>query len=100
MMLAHAMGTEAETAFAKLRGYVEQAGRDPSRIGLEVWVSTGAGGPADWRKEFQYWKSVGVTHVTVNSTYSRGPHQRIAGRTLADHLAAMKQYHAAVADLL
>jgi probable F420-dependent oxidoreductase len=100
MMLAHAMGEEAESAFAKLQDYTRQAGRDPAAIGLEVWVSTGAGGPEDWRKEFQYWKGVGVTHVTVNSTYSRGPHQRIAGRTVAAHLDAMKQYHAAVADLL
>ena len=100
MMLSHQMGPEAETAFATLRRYVEDAGRDPSTIGLEVWVSTGAGGPADWRKEFEYWKSVGVTHVTVNSTFNRGPHRRIKGRTMADHLAAMKQYYEAVADLL
>ncbi len=100
MMLAHAMGAEAETAFAALRGYVEKEGRDFSTIGLEVWVSTGNGGPDDWRKECLYWKSVGVTHVTVNSTYARGPHKRIAGRTVAAHLEAMKQYHDAVKDLL
>jgi probable F420-dependent oxidoreductase len=100
MMLAHAMGPEAEGAFARLKEYTREAGRDPAAIGLEVWVSTGAGGPEDWRKEFLYWKGVGVTHVTLNSTYARGPHHRIAGRTMADHLDAMKAYHAAVADLL
>jgi probable F420-dependent oxidoreductase len=100
MMLAHAKGAEAESAFAKLRRYVEERGRDPRAIGLEVWVSTAEGGPEDWRKEFQYWQGVGVTHVTVNNTFARGPHRRIAGRTLADHLQAMKQYFAAVADLL
>ena len=93
-------GDKAKAELDKLRGYVEQAGRDPGAIGLEVWVSTGEGGPADWRKEFAFWKAAGVTHVTVNSCYGRGPHKRIAGRTMADHLAAMKQYHAAVADLL
>ena len=100
MMLAHAMGEEAETAFATLRGYIKQEGRDPKDIGLEVWVSTADGGPDDWRKEFTYWKGVGVTHVTVNSTYARGPHKRISGRSMADHLTAMRQYHAAVKDLL
>ena len=100
MMLAHARGAEAESAFAKLKQYTREAGRDPSSIGLEVWVSTGAGGPDEWREEFLYWKGVGVTHITLNSTYARGPHQRIAGRTVADHLAAMKSYHSAVADLL
>lgn len=100
MMLAHPMGPEAEAAFAKLRTYVEEEGRDPKTIGLEVWVSTAEGGPADWRKEFEYWRGIGVTHITLNSTHSRGPHKRIAGTTMADHLGAMKQYHAAVADLL
>ena len=71
--------------------YVTEAGRDPSTIGLEVWVSTGEGGPDDWRRQFQAWKDAGVTHVTVNSTYNRGPHKRIAGKTIADHLAAMTQ---------
>jgi len=100
MMLAHAKGAEAETAFSKLRGYVEAAGRDPSTIGLEVWVSTGEGGPEDWRKEFRYWQSIGVSHVTVNNTYARGPHRRIVGRTMADHLQAMKRYYSSVVDLL
>jgi len=99
-MLAHPMGDQAKAEFAKLRRYVEQERRDPGTVGLEVWVSTAEGGPADWRKEFAYWKAAGVTHVTVNSTYGRPPHKRIAGRTMADHLAAMRQYHSAVADLL
>jgi probable F420-dependent oxidoreductase len=100
IMLAHPAGTLANAEFAKLRGYIKDAGRDPNAVGLEVWVSTGEGGPEDWRKQFQAWKDAGVTHVTVNSCYARGPHKRIAGRTVSDHMAAMKQYHAAVADLL
>ena len=100
IMLAHPMGDKAKAEFAKLRGYVADAGRDPDAVGLEVWVSPGDGGPAEWRQEFQYWKGAGVSHVTVNSTYGRGSHRRIAGRTMADHLSAMQQYHAAVADLL
>lgn len=99
IMLAHGVG-EAGAHFEKLRQYTCEAGRDPSSVGLEVWVSTGAGGPDDWRKELQAWKALGVTHVTVNSTYARGPHKRIAGRTVVDHLDAMKQYRAAVADVL
>jgi probable F420-dependent oxidoreductase len=100
IMLAHARGKEAEAEFDKLRRYVKEAGRNPREVGIEVWVSTAQGGPDDWRQEFAYWKSVGVTHVTVNSTYARGPHTRIAGKTMADHLAAMKDYHAAVGDLI
>ena len=99
IMLAHPL-EEAKAEFAKLRRYAQEAGRDPATIGIEVWVSTGAGGPEDWRRELAAWKAAGVSHVTVNSTYNRGPHKRIAGRGMADHLAAMRQYHAAVADLL
>src|SRR5438128_4869254 len=100
MRLAHAKRADAAAASAKLRGQAGETGRDPSTIGLEVWGSTAEGGPADWRSGLRYWKGAGVTHVTVNSTYARGPHRRIAGRTMADHLQAMKQYHVAVADLL
>ena len=99
IMLAHPLGDVATAEFAKLRAYVKAAGRDPSSVGLEVWVSTGQGGPDDWRREFQGWKAAGVTHVTVNSTYARGPHKRIAGRSMADHMAAMRDYMAAVKDL-
>jgi len=100
IMLAHPVGPAANAEFDKLRGYVREAGRDPAAVGIEVWVSTGQGGPEDWRRELLAWREAGVTHVTVNSTYNRGPHKRIAGRTMADHLAAMRQYRDAVADLL
>jgi probable F420-dependent oxidoreductase len=100
IMLAHALGPIADREFGKLRDYARAAGRDPSAIGLEVWVSTAEGGPEDWRRQFLDWQAAGVTHVTLNSTYGRGPHKRIAGRTIADHLTAMRDYHAAVADLL
>ena len=100
IMLAHGPDATAKAQFEKLRGYAKDAGRDPASIGLEVWTSTGTGGPDDWRRDFQAWKALGVTHVTVNSTYNRGPHKRIAGRTMAAHLEAMQQYRAAVADLL
>jgi len=100
MMLAHPPGEKAASEFAKLRRFAEAEKRDPRTIGIEVWVSTGEGNEADWRREFQWWKDAGVTHVTVNSTYARMHHRRIAGRTLVDHMAALRQYRDAVADLL
>jgi probable F420-dependent oxidoreductase len=100
MMLAYPPGEAAWAEFAKLRRYVREAGRDPEAIGIEVWVSTAEGGPAEWRAEFQAWKANGVTNVTLNTFHSRGPHKRIEGRTMADHLAAMRRYRAAVVDLL
>lgn len=100
IMLKHPMGDAAKAEIAKLRRYVEEAGREPSAVGVEVWVSTAEGGPEDWRKAVRFWRAAGVTHITLNGAYGRTPHRRIAGRTMADHMAAMTQYHSAVADLL
>lgn len=100
MMLALPPGPEAIGAFDTLRRLTEAEGRDPASIGLEVWVSTAVGGPQDWREEFLFWQRAGVTHVTVASTHGRGIHVRIPGRTMADHIRAITDYHAAVADLL
>jgi hypothetical protein len=41
-----------------------------------------------------------VTHVTLNNTFGRYHHKRIAETSLAAHLDAMTRYREAVADLL
>jgi probable F420-dependent oxidoreductase len=97
---AYPPDNEALEIFAKLRGLTEAAGRDPAAVGIEVWVSMGTGSEADWRKEAQFWKKAGVSHLTLTTTFNRRHHRRIAGKTLSDHLAALRRYHAAVADAL
>jgi len=69
-------------------------------MGLEVWVSPGAGTPQGWRRETTFWKEAGVTHLTAHTTYVSGHHKRIAGRSAAEHLAAITRCREAVADLL
>ena len=100
IMLAHPLGDVAKAEFEKLRGFIRAEGRDPASVGLEVWVSTAEGTPDDWRREALGWKALGVTHITLNSVYGRGPHKRIAGRTVGDHMTAMRDYYAAVKDVL
>ena len=51
-------------------------------------------------RDVRFWKSCGVTHLTLGTYSGRGHLRRIDGRTLADHLAAIKRYWNAVADLL
>jgi hypothetical protein len=63
-------------------------------------VSPGVGGPEDWRREIQFWKEAGVTHLTAHTTYASNHHKRIAGRSAAEHLAAITRCREAVADLL
>lgn len=100
MPLSYPPGDAALAAFDKLRKYIQEAARNPSEIGLEVWVSPGAGTEKDWRREIAFWRSAGVTHVTAHTTFISGHHKRIEGRTVADHLAAITRYRVAVADLL
>jgi probable F420-dependent oxidoreductase len=99
MPLAYPPGDEASAAIAKLRAYAEAAGRDPATIGIDTRVSA-AGDEAQWRADVQFWKSCGATHLTLANYYQSGHLRRIAGRSLADHIAAMQRYWNAVADLL
>jgi len=100
MPLAYPPGDAALAAFDKLRRLTHEAGRDPARMGIEVWVSPGAGAEPDWRREVMFWKKAGVTHITAHTTFPRGHHKRIAGHTAAEHLAAITRYQKAVVDLL
>jgi len=100
MPLAYAADDKALAAFDTLRSLTRAAGRDPAEVGIEVWVSLGGGNPDDWRREVTFWKKAGVTHVTAHTTYAMGHHKRIAGRSAAEHLAAIKGFQTAVCDLL
>jgi probable F420-dependent oxidoreductase len=100
MPLAYPPGDEAKAAFATLHRYAEEAGRDPTTIGIDTRVSAGAGTESEWREQVRFWKSIGVTHLTLANYYQGGHLHRIVGRSMSDHLAAMKRYWNAVADLL
>jgi probable F420-dependent oxidoreductase len=100
IMNAYPPGDAALAEFAKLRQLTEAAGRDPGQIGIEVWISGGAGSEHDWREEAAFWKRAGASHLTLTNTFARRHHKRIAGRTVADHLAVMRRFHDAVADVL
>jgi hypothetical protein len=41
-----------------------------------------------------------LTHLTLANYYESGHLHRIGGRSLGDHIAAMRRYWSAVADLL
>ena len=86
--------------FGQLRRLTEEAGRDPAKVGIEVWVSMGTGTEADWAKEARFWKQAGASHLCLTTTFNRRHHKRITGHTMGDHLAALRRYHSAVADAL
>jgi len=59
---AYGPGQEALDIFAQLRRLTEEAGRDPAKVGIEVWVSMGSGTEADWARETRFWKEAGCSH--------------------------------------
>lgn len=97
---AYPPGREATDVLGRLHSLTEQAGRDPGKVGIEVWVSMGSGSDADWAEEARFWKQAGASHLCLTTTFNRRHHRRIAGHSIADHLAALRRYHAAVADRL
>ena len=100
MPLAYPPGDEAKAAIAMLQRYTEEAGRDPASMGIDTRVSAGAGAEAEWRDQVRFWTSIGVTHLTLANYYASGHLRRIAGHSLGDHIASMRRYWNAVADLL
>jgi alkanesulfonate monooxygenase SsuD/methylene tetrahydromethanopterin reductase-like flavin-dependent oxidoreductase (luciferase family) len=92
MPLAYPPGEEAKRAIATLHRYAEDAGRDPATIGIDTRVSAGAGTEAERRDQLRLWKSIGVTHLTLANYYESGHLHRISGRSMSDHIAAMKRY--------
>ena len=100
IMNAYPPGDAALAEFAKLRHLTAEAGRSADAVGIEVWTSGGAGTEKDWREEARFWKQAGATHLTLTNTFNRRHHRRIAGKSVADHLAVQQRYRDAVADVL
>jgi len=51
----------------KMRAWIEAAGRDPARFGIEPRINAGTGTPDDWRRTAEEWRALGATHFSVNS---------------------------------
>ena len=50
-----------------MRGVRQQAARDPSDLGIEPRIQAGLGSLDDWRRAAEQWKSLGATHLAVNT---------------------------------
>jgi probable F420-dependent oxidoreductase len=51
----------------RFRGWVEEAGRDPNRIGIEWRIDVSAGTPDDWRAQAEERKAFGATHLSIQT---------------------------------
>jgi probable F420-dependent oxidoreductase len=58
---------EGAEIMSRLRQYVTEAGRNPAEFGIEARVSL-MDKPADvWREEFEGWRALDATHISVNT---------------------------------
>ena len=49
----------------RLRGWAEEAGRDPDSIGIDQRIQVAEGTPEDWRAVADEWRELGATHLSV-----------------------------------
>ena len=82
-------GPDLDHALEVLSGAAEDAGRDPSTIGMEGRVSYSPDDPDKLARAADRWREAGASHLTVDTMY-RGL------ATVDDHLAAL----AATAEVL
>ncbi len=87
-----AAGDKVRAMIEKVRDYAKEAGRDPASIGIEGRVAVAGGNPEKWRAAILEWKTLGATHLSVN-TMKAG----LAGA--AGHIDAIRRFRSAVAGL-
>lgn len=100
IVLQHLPDEKGKAAIGELRRRVRAAGRTESAVGVDAWISIGATTPEQWREQMLGWRALGVSHVTLNTTFSSYHHKRIDGTSVEAHLAAIRQFHETVRDLL
>jgi probable F420-dependent oxidoreductase len=54
-------------AVKRLRGYVEEAGRDPDSVGIEARLDVSRVHQEEWIAQTEAWRSLGATHISVNT---------------------------------
>ena len=73
----------------RLFHYAEEEGRDPATIGIETRVGIANGTPDDWASAVATWRSLGATHVGVNT-------MRAGLGSPGDHIEAIRRFKEAV----
>jgi len=51
----------------KIRGWLQAAGRDPARFGIDARINANAGTPDDWHATAEEWRARGATHLSINT---------------------------------
>lgn len=60
-------GDAARQTMERLHGYIKEAGRSPSDVGIEGRINIANATPDDWRQAIEDWRALGATHLSVNT---------------------------------
>jgi probable F420-dependent oxidoreductase len=69
----------------QIRQYVTEAGRNPDEFGLEARVSLMDKSPDVWAEEFEGWRALGATHISINT-------MRMGLESPSDHIEMIKRF--------
>jgi probable F420-dependent oxidoreductase len=75
---------EARPSIDRLRYYLEKSDRDPHKFGLEGRLAYGDGNANSWLRETAEWRSVGATHLSLNT-------MKAGFQSPNEHIAAIKE---------
>ncbi|HEX2932764.1 MAG TPA: LLM class F420-dependent oxidoreductase [Candidatus Binatia bacterium] len=82
---------KGRAAIEKVRGYAKEAGRKPEEIGIEGRMPFGQGNAETWLKTLQGWKTLGATHVGLNT-------MKAGLSSPSAHIEAMRRFQAATSS--
>ncbi|MEM7128958.1 MAG: LLM class F420-dependent oxidoreductase [Chloroflexota bacterium] len=82
----------AKPIIDKIQGYMEDEGRDPHTLGLDMWLPASKIPTDQWLPSAQAWQAVGATHIAIET-------MRCGYENLDQHLATAKQFKEAVGEL-
>ncbi len=74
----------------KIRGYAQEAGRDPQAVGIEGRISYGQGASEAWRTDLAAWNTLGATHVSFNT-------MKAGLKSPSAHIEALRRFAKAIA---
>jgi probable F420-dependent oxidoreductase len=84
-ILLHGTAAEAKKDLDLFYGFLEEAGRPRSAIGLEPRISHGEGDPKFWETSLRDWRAAGATHLSFNTMGS-------GFNTPQEHIQAIKKF--------
>src|SRR2546425_7982914 len=76
-------------AVERLQSYIREAGRDPSKVGIEARMNAREGDLDEWVRQTEGWQDLGATHISIN-TMGAG------FKSPDEHIEAIRRYKEAI----